>query len=336
MNIRWLLVVLVISCQGLTAREDYGTGSFVGGFDIVVAKDETGNFKTVQEALTAVPDRSEKRTIIFIRNGIYIEKLVLPPSKINVTMIGENVDSVILTNDDHSGKKFGEDTLNTFSSYSFSIQADGFIAEHITFENSAGRFAGQAVVVTVKSDRVIFKNCRLIGNQDTFFTEGTGRCYIDSCYIEGTTDFTFGSSIAAFEDCTLHSKKNSHVTAASTPQGNKYGYIFRNCKLTAADSINKVSLGRPWRPCAKVVYIKCYIGSHIIPGGWNNWRNPENEKTAYYAEYQCSGPGYKPAERVAWSRQLTDEEAAEYTLSKIFAKNSAAVPFANDWIPYGR
>ena len=333
---KFLLLVLLLAVQHLAVGAPRDTQSGAKGYDFVIAKDGSGNFKTVQEALNAMPDSSGKRTLIFIKNGIYKEKLVLPPSKINVTIIGENVDSVVLTYDDHSGKGTGKDTLNTFTSYSFSIQADGFIAENITFENSAGRYAGQAVAVAIKSDKVIFKHCRLMGNQDTFFTEGTGRVYVDSCYIEGTTDFTFGSSITVFQDCTLHSKKNSHVTAASTPQGNKYGYVFLNCKLTAADSINKVSLGRPWRPYARVVYLKCEIGSHIIPGGWNNWRNPENEKTAYYAEYKCSGPGYKPDERVPWSKQLTDVEAAEYTLDKIFAANSAAIPYSSDWIPYAK
>jgi pectinesterase len=330
----FVLMILLLNIQSFASGK--GLDALTEGevYGIIVARDGSGDFMTVQDAFNAIPDYSEKRVVLFIKNGIYKEKIVLPPSKINVSMIGENVDSVVITYDDHSGKGTGNDTLNTFNSYSFSIQADGFVAEDITFENSAGRFAGQAVAVAIKSDKVIFKHCRIMGNQDTFFAEGPGRLYIDSCYIEGTTDFTFGSAIAVFEDCTLHSMKNSHVTAASTPQGNKYGFVFLKCRLTAADSINKVSLGRPWRPYARVAYIKCNIGSHIIAGGWNNWRNPQNEKTAFYAEYQCMGAGYKPAERVPWSKQLSDAEASEYTLEKIFAANSSAVSYSIDWIPY--
>ena len=303
-------------------------------YDIVVAPDGAGNFKTVQEAFNAVPDNSEKRTVIFLKNGLYKQKLVLPATKRNVTLIGESVEGVVLTYDDHTGRVVGNDTIDTWSSFSTSIEADGFVAENVTFENSAGR-VGQAVALMIKSDRVRFRHCRLLGNQDTFFTNTTGRVLVDSSYIEGTTDFIFGNAIALFRDCGIHSKKKSHVTAASTPDGNKFGYVFVNCKLTADSGIMGVSLGRPWRPFAKVVYLRCNIASHISPAGWDNWRNPENEKTAFYAEYRCFGPGSDIPGRVSWSHQLTDEQAAQYTVQKIFAASASATPFKNDWDPSG-
>lgn len=301
-------------------------------YDIVVSQDSFGNYKTVQEALNAVPDNSEKRTLIFIKNGRYKEKLILRASKKNVTIIGESAENVIITYDDYSGKIVKGDTLTTFTSYSFNVQGDGFIAENITFENSSGP-VGQAVAVMVKSDRVIFRNCRFLGNQDTFYTQGVGRCYLDSCYIEGTTDFIFGSSIAVFNSCIIYSKKNSYITAASTPEGNKFGYVFFNCRLTAADRIDSVYLGRPWRIYAKTVFIMCELGKHIKPEGWHNWRKPEAEKTAFYAEYKCFGPGADTTNRVEWSINLSDKDAAEYTLDNIFAANASANSYNSDWNP---
>ncbi|MDI6804927.1 MAG: pectinesterase family protein [Bacteroidota bacterium] len=302
-------------------------------YDIIVSQDGTGNYATVQDALNVVPDNSESRTLIFIKKGTYKEKIILRASKKNVTIIGENVGNVILTYDDYSGKIVGGDTLTTFTSYSFFIQADGFSAENITFENSAGP-VGQAVAVMVKGDRVIFKNCRFLGHQDTFYTQGVGRCYLDSCYIEGTTDFIFGSSIVVFNRCILQSKKNSYITAASTPEGNKFGYVFFNCKLTAADGIDSVYLGRPWRIYAKTVFIECELGNQIKPEGWHNWKKPEAEKTTFYAEYKCFGAGSLTNNRVEWSRQLSDIDVAEYTLEKIFAADASATPYKYDWNPF--
>lgn len=301
-------------------------------YDILVSQDSTGNYLTLQEALNSVGDNNEKRTFIFIKNGIYKEKIILRASKKNVTLIGESADSVILTYNDFSGRIVNEDTLTTFTSYSFYVQADCFTAENITFENSAGA-VGQAVAVMVKGDKVIFRKCRFVGNQDTFYTQGVGRCYVDSCYIEGTTDFIFGSSIAVFNRCIIQSKKNSYITAASTPEGNKFGYVFLNCILTADKGIKSVYLGRPWRPFAKTVFISCELGSHIEPAGWHNWNKPDAEKTAFYAEYKCSGTGSITSKRVNWSKQLTDIEAYEYTLGKIFSANAAVTPFKSDWNP---
>lgn len=333
------VIILSLFCLGPVSSQGAGTGppahqSQAQAYDIVVARDGSGNFKTVQEAFDAVPDSSTGKTVIFIKNGVYKEKLLLTASKWNVTLIGESQTGVILTYDDHSGKKYGSDTINTFNSFSSSIEGDGFTAENVTFENSAGR-VGQAVAIMVKSDRVQFINCRFIGNQDTFFTNTRGRVYLRNCYLEGTTDFIFGPAIALFDSCHIHSMKKSHVTAASTPEGNKYGYVFRNCRLTADSGLKGVTLGRPWRPYARVVYMNCEIGAHIDSAGWNNWRNPENEKTAFYAEYQNYGPGSGISGRVPWSRQLTEVEAALYTAEKIFGAASAAGNFKEDWLPPG-
>ena len=196
--------------------------------------------------------------------------------------------------------------------------ADNFTAQNITFQNDAGFTAGQAVAVESNGDKAIFRNCRFIGNQDVLFTNNNNsRQYFENCYIEGTTDFIFGSSTVWFQQCHIHSKKNSHVTAASTPKENEFGYIFNDCVLTGDTSLNNVSLGRPWRPYANVTYIRCFIGEHIKPEGWSNWNNTDNYKTTRYAEYKNYGPSSDHAGRVKWSKQLNDKEVKKITVVNV-------------------
>jgi len=298
----------------------------------IVSKNSNGDFITIQEAFNAIPDSNVNRITIFIRNGIYKEKLVLPEDKINVSIVGENKDSTIVTYDDFSGRIIDGDTLDTHHSCSFRILADNFRSENITFENSAGR-VGQAVAVEVNSDKVTFYNCRFIGNQDTYYTNSFGRIYMKDCYIEGTTDFIFGKSITVFDNCIIHSKKHSYITAASTPEAYKYGYVFFNCTLTADSGITRVYLGRPWRDYARVVFIDCYLGNHIIPEGWHNWNKSWREQTAYYAEYNCRGPGADRSGRVNWSNELSIDIIEQYTVQQIFAADAVSQPFDDNWLP---
>ena len=300
------------------------TASFAQKRDFVVAQDGSGDFKTVQEAIHAVPDFRKNTTVIFIKNGVYKEKLILAASKANVKLIGESVDKTIFTYDDYSGKKnrFGED-IGTSGSASCYFYGENISAENITFQNSSGP-VGQAVAISVSGDKVHFKNCRFLGFQDTLYTYGyKSRQYYTNCYIEGTVDFIFGSSTAVFKNCEIFCKKGGYITAAATHDTTKYGYVFLNCKITGDAQEGSFYLGRPWRPYAKVVFIKCDLGKVINPEGWNNWGKVSNEQTAYYAEYKNTGAGYKPGQRVAWSHQLTDEEIKEYQIEKIF----------KDWIP---
>jgi pectinesterase len=196
-----------------------------------------------------------------------------------------------------------------------------FEAENITVQNDAGMKAGQAVALRIEGNRAAFYNCAMVGFQDVLFLSGSGvKHYFKNCYIEGTTDFIFGASTAIFDSCHIHSKKNSHVTAASTNSIIPYGFVFRNCELTADSSINKVSLGRPWSPTASVTYLNCKMDKHIIADGWNNWKNPANEATARFAEYNSYGEGANPSLRVKWSKQLSEEESKNYTTEKIFGE----------------
>lgn len=287
---------------------------------ITVAQDGSGDYKTVQEALNAVPDFRNAVTVIFIKNGTYKEKLNLPASKRMVKLIGENPEKTILTYDDYAQKKnsFGEN-MGTSGSSSCYIYGDGFRAENITFANSSGP-VGQAVAVWIASDKAVFKNCRFLGFQDTLYTWGRGsRQYYKNCYIEGTTDFIFGSSTALFEDCILFCKKGgAYLTAASTPDTSKYGYVFKNCKITGDAPESSFTLGRPWRPYAKTVFINCELGKMIKATGWDHWGKESNKLTAFYAEYQNTGPGFKPGQRVGWSHQLSDEAVKNYATELVF------------------
>lgn len=285
----------------------------------IVAKDGSGDFTSVQSALDAVPEGNASRFEIFVKNGIYKEVIVVDARKNFISLIGEDKLQTILTYDNRSGLiKPDGDTLNTWTCASFFVYGNDFHAENITFENTAGFTAGQAVALRVEGNRASFKDCRMIGNQDVLFLSGSGvKHYFENCYIEGTTDFIFGAATAVFQNCHIHSKKNSHVTAASTNTIIPFGFVFFNCKLTADQKTNKVSLGRPWTPAASVTYIHCWMGDHIIPEGWNNWRNPANESTARYAEYKSEGPGANPEARVSWARQLNDEEVKRFTLPNI-------------------
>lgn len=286
---------------------------------IVVAKDGSGDFRTVQEAINAVPDFRNAITVIFIKKGIYKEKLNLSASKRKVTLLGESLDHTILTYDDFAQKKnrFGEE-MGTSGSSGFYIYADDFTAENITFENSSGP-VGQAVALWVAGDKARFLNCRMLGFQDTLYTYGKGsRQYFYQCYISGTVDFIFGSATAIFEDCILFCKKQGYVTAASTPDTSNYGYVFKNCKIEGSAPEGTVYLGRPWRPNAKTVFLNCELSAVIRPEGWHNWGKESNEQTAFYAEYKNIGPGATPSKRVNWSHQLTDEDAKNYTSIKVF------------------
>ncbi|MFC6998920.1 pectinesterase family protein [Rufibacter roseus] len=303
---KWLLLTVIGLCSFLAQAQQKM---------LVVAQDGSGDYTTIQSAVDAIPAFPENRIEIHIKNGTYREKLVISSWKTNVSFIGEDREKTVIVWDDYSGK--GD--INTFTSYTVLVQGNGFRAENITFLNNAGP-VGQAVALHVEADRCVFKNCRIISDQDTLYAGvDNSRQYYLNCYIEGTTDFIFGPATAFFENCTVHSKKNSYITAASTPQGQPHGFVFLNCTFTSNEAATKVYLGRPWRPYAKTVYLHAKLGDHIRPEGWHNWKKPEAEKTTFYAEYKSTGLGANPKQRVAWSKQLKKKEAKAYTPEKVLA-----------------
>ncbi|HLV63803.1 pectinesterase family protein [Galbibacter sp.] len=310
--------------------EVYANSLVPSVYDFTVAPDGSGDFLKIQQAIDAVPDFRRNRTYIYIKNGVYKEKLVLPSSKTNVSLIGQDVEKTIITNDDFAAKvnDFGEE-MGTTGSSTFFVFGDGFKAENLSFENSAGN-VGQAVAVRVSADRVVFYKCKFIGNQDTLYLQGANsRQYYKECYIEGTVDFIFGASTALFENCTIKSKSKGYITAASTPKVASYGMVFKNCKLISEAQKNSVYLGRPWRNYAQTVWIDCYMGDHIKPLGWHNWNKPEAERTVFYAEYNSSGPG-ATSNRVAWAKKLTKNKMLEYRKENIFKGNDNWNPTINN------
>ena len=300
---------------------------YVRHYDLVVAKDGSGDFFTVQEAINAVPDyRKNARTTILIKEGSYKEKVIIPASKNAVSLIGQG--EVRITFDDYASKPniFGENK-GTSGSSSCYIYAPDFYAENIIFENTSGP-VGQAVACFVSADRAYFKKCRFLGFQDTLYTYGK-RCrqYYDECYIEGTVDFIFGWSTAVFNRCHIHSIGNGYITAPSTDKGQKYGYVFYDCEITANSNVDKVYLSRPWRPYAQAVFIRCNLGKHILPEGWDNWRNKENEKTVFYAEYESKGEGANAKKRVVYSKQLKNLKG--YNIEDVLSGNDGWNPVKN-------
>jgi len=313
-------------------------------YHITVSADGHGDYMTLQEAINACPDYSHKEiTRILVRKGVYEEEVVIPHNKFRLYIKGEDAAQTVITYGKYAkatwpGRDFAVGTSGSATIY---IHASYITFEDITFENSAGegKDIAQAVAVFTDGDFLFFNRCRFIGNQDTLYTYGRygkdggiKRNYYKDCYIEGTTDFIFGPSICYFEGCTLHSKKNSYVTAASTLKGQKYGYVFRNCTLTAAPGVDKCYLGRPWGAYARTVFIECELGSHIVADGWHDWEKegkPNTKKNSYYAEYGNTGPG-AAGPRVKWSHTLRAKDLKNYTFEKVmFQKEDGII-----WNPY--
>jgi len=298
-------------------------------FELTVAQDGSGDCKTIQEAINKVRDHAEFRVVITIKPGTYNEKVVIPSFKRNITLKGEDKGKTVIAYDDYSGKPFrgidvtGDTKFSTYTSYTLLIQGNDCSVENLTIENTAGK-VGQAVALHTEGDRVVVKNCSILGNQDTLYlAKGGTRNYFENCYINGTTDFIFGAATAYFYNCNIESLTNSYVTAASTTQQDAYGFVFVDCKLIAKDAtVNKVFLGRPWRPYAKTIFINAEMGSHILPEGWNPWKGdknfPDKEKTVFYAEYASKGAGGKDvSKRVSWSHQLKKSDLKKYDLFNV-------------------
>ena len=298
-----------------------------------VAQDGSGKYKTIQEAVNNFRDHMQVRVTLYVKNGVYAEKLVIPSWKPNIHIIGESKEGVIITGNDYSGKDYpggkdwtGNSKYSTYTSYVVLVDAPDIILENLTIRNTAGR-VGQAVALHVEGDRFVCKNCILLGNQDTLYAAAEGsRQYYENCYIEGTTDFIFGKSISVFQSCTIKNLSDSFITAAATPEYQRYGFVFFDCKLIADPAAKKVYLGRPWRPYAKTVFIRTDMGGHILPVGWDNWGNAANEKTVLYAEYDSKGVGGNTSKRVGWTKQLSAKEAKQYTLANIFSGQSVWMP----------
>ena len=304
---------------------------------LFVARDGTGEFRNINEAIEVCRAFMEYHKVIFVKKGTYKEKLVIPQWLTNIEICGEDRDNTIITWDDHANIPMAfsnwplaisqqpiansqQPKLGTFRTFTLKIQGSKITLKNITVENNAARL-GQAVALHTEGDRLTFINCRFLGHQDTIYTgNAKTQLFFKDCYIEGTTDFIFGPSTAWFEGCDIFCKANSYITAASTPQDVPYGYIFDNCRITCDKDVDKVYLGRPWRDYGYTLFMNCELPREIRPEGWHQWR-PEAVKTARYMEYNNRGEGAATDQRVSWSRQLTKKEAQQITLERVFTIN---------------
>jgi pectinesterase len=281
--------------------------------NLVVAADGSGQFKSVQEAVMAVPAGSAtNQVLIRLKPGVYKELIYVQREKRFFHLVGDNPQTTVLTWNLHAqlpgpdGKPMG-----TFRTASTVVDADDFTAENVTFENSAGP-VGQALAIRVEGDRVVFRNCRFLGWQDTVLAN-RGRHYFTNCFIAGHVDFIFGGATAWFEHCHIHCLKDGYITAASTPDNQPFGFVFSACRISGETPEIRTYLGRPWRNYASTIFLNTEMPEVVWPAGWNNWKKPEAERTARYAEFNSTGPGANPQARAAWARRLTSEEARTIT-----------------------
>ena len=294
---------------------------------LVVARDGTGQFRNIADAIEVCRAFMEYHKVIFVKRGTYKEKLVIPQWLTHIELCGEDRDNTIITWDDHANILYPPTgkAMGTFRTYTLRIDGSYITLKNITVENNAARL-GQAVALFTTGDKLTFQNCRFLGHQDTIYTgNARSRQYFKDCYIEGTTDFIFGPATAWFENCDIFSKADSYITAASTPEDVAYGYVFNNCRITADEHVSKVYLGRPWRDYGYTLFMNCELPRQIRPEGWHHWQK-EREKTVRYMEYNNRGEGAATDKRVAWSRQLTKKEAQQITLEKVFSLNDTWTP----------
>ena len=316
------LLLLIALSLSVTAQ---AANSYDNPDTIVVARDGTGQFRTVDEAIEVCRAFMDYHKVIYIKKGTYKEKLIIPQWLQNIELCGEDMNETIITYDDHANIN----KMGTFRTYTLKIEGNDITLKNLTVENNAARL-GQAVALHTEGDRLVFINCRFIGHQDTVYTGMPyTRLFFKDCYICGTTDFIFGPSTAWFEGCTIESLINSYVTAASTPADAEYGYIFNNCRLIAGGTAEKCYLGRPGRDYGYTLFMNCDLGGHIRPEGWHHWEK-QREQTARYLEYNNHGAGAQPQQRVVWSRQLTKKEAQQITPAKVFTRQDNWNPIKND------
>ena len=323
-----LMLTGILSCA--SPRQE------TAGAVYVVDCNGSGDFRSVQACLDALPSKPDGWRTIRILPGEYREKVTVDVYKDKVAIVGcgATPEEVRIVWDDHTGRVAHGHEMTTYDSWTLSIQADDIYLANLTVENDAGR-VGQAVALETRGDRIWIDGCRLVGDQDTFFTKDyVSRVYVTDSYIEGTTDFIFGPSIVYFQNCILHGKVNSYLTAASTTERNKFGYIFDACTVTAADGVERLYLGRPWKSTARTVWICCDLPEAIVPEGWHDWNDPIRQTSSFYAEYGCTGAGSERSKRVPWSHLLTTEQALEHTdLAQVFAKKTGSEQFYDDWMP---
>ncbi|MCO5614159.1 hypothetical protein L7F22_068440 [Adiantum nelumboides] len=296
--------------------------SVVTSQHIFVASNGLGNFTTLQAAVDSIPKHNRIPTLICIAAGTYREKVVIPKTKDFITLIGDSScnGTVFVWND--TAATINTQTkrpLRTYYSPTVAVNAEFFVARNVIFENDAlpperGQVGGQAVALRITGDYGAFYNCKFLGHQDTLYDQ-KGRHYFKSCFIQGSVDFIFGNGRSLYKDCYVHALAPGYGSVGSVTAQKRgatkfdSGFAFLNCNLTGD---NTVYLGRAWGQNSRVVFAYTWMDDIIVPEGWNNWGVPGRERTVFYAEYECSGPGANNNTRVPWARQLTAQEAQPF------------------------
>lgn len=274
-----------------------------------VAADGSAPFATVQAAVDAVPAGAVERHVINIAPGTYTEQVRVNKPLITLRGTGSTPNATVITFNQTSQPG------NSLNNASTAIQSQGrdFFAQNLTFANTAGQSAGQALAMRVGADRAVFDNCRFLGWQDTLRPE-TGRHYFNNCYVEGSVDYVYGKGQAYFEDCTLFSKSGGYITAQGREgPAETNGFVFHQATVTGSAGNDSVYLGRPWQLYSRSIFLESALGDLVHPAGWSIWSGNSNHLTAYFAEFGNTGPG-SIGTRPSWTYQLDAAGAQAYTL----------------------
>ncbi|XP_034914137.1 putative pectinesterase/pectinesterase inhibitor 45 [Populus alba] len=296
---------------------------------VTVAKDGSGDFKTISEALAAMPAKYEGRYVIFVKQGIYDETVTVTKKMVNITMYGDGSQKTIVT-----GNKNFADGVQTFRTATFAVLGEGFLCKAMGFRNTAGPEKHQAVAIRVQADRAIFLNCRFEGYQDTLYAQ-THRQFYRSCVITGTVDFIFGDAAAIFQNCLITVRKpmenqQNIVTAQGRIDGHETtGIVLQNCRIEPDKGLVPVKtkirsyLGRPWKEFSRTVIMDSTIGDFIHPDGWLPWQGDFGLKTLYYAEYNNKGIGAQTKARIKWPGYhiIKKEEAMKFTVETFYQED---------------
>lgn len=296
--------------------------------DVVFTVGPTGQYATVQDAVDAVPANNTVRHVIEIAPGTYQKRVLVPDNKPFITLRGKGntAADTVLTFYETANTPPNESTVHA----STVVRAKDFIAENLTFENTAGRTAGQALAIYVRGDRAIFDNCRFLGWQDTLRSE-SGRHYFYNSYVEGHVDFIYGKGTAYFENSTLVAKAGGYLTAQGREQAAETnGYVFKNSTIIGAQGVSNgsVYLGRPWQAYSRSIFIDTKMSPIINSAGWQTWSD-SNHLTSYFAEYNSMDLAGNPLDvsgRVPWSHQLTTEQLVLYSKKVWLAGNDGWNP----------
>jgi pectinesterase len=314
MTFRHVLPALLIFCAAHILKAD------TPHVDATVALDGSGQYTSLQEAISTAPMRTDPAAapwIIRVKPGTYTERIYVQRERGNIHIVGDDPATTIITYHLNANLP-GPDgkPIGTFRTPTVQIDSDNMVWKNLTLANSAGP-VGQALALRADGDRLTFLNCRFLGWQDTLLLN-RGRHYFADCRIEGHVDFIFGAATAYFERCEIHILRDGYITAASTPKDQPYGFVFADCKITG-EAGAKTYLGRPWREFAKTVFIRTQMSDVVRPEGWHNWNKPGSETTTFYAEFDSSGVGAQPANRVTWAKPLSAEQAAKFTAPTVLA-----------------